>query len=139
MLALSLSVGAFAMDGSSSSEDGDLEIPQPEIHVKVTVVDKTGTKTLLEDFTWDGFVHVQGQLGAGTVAIPFAKVRRIDFEPGEKGKVTARVGLKSEEVVRLTVSGRLMCYGRTAFGNYQVQVKDVTRFQFPEEEPKREE
>ena len=130
LLAASLTSG---MGGSGSSEDGDLEIPQPELHVQVTVVDKTGTKTRLDDFTWDGFVHVQGNLGAGTVAIPFEKVKRIDFEPGDKGKVTARVGLKTDEVVRLSVSGRLMCYGRTNFGNYQVQIKDLTRLEFPQE------
>lgn len=118
----------LAMDGTSS--DGDLEIPQPEQKFDAVVTDNTGTITRLSKFTWDGFVHVQGGLGSGTVAIPFERIDRIDFEPGERGKIAARVALKSGEVVRLTVSGRLTCYGKTSFGNYRVQARDMRRLEF---------
>ena len=118
------------MGGSSGGGSGELEIPEPEAHFVVTVTDDTATSTTLKAFTWEGFIHVQGELGRGTVSIAFTDISRIDFEPGDKGRVTARVALKSGDIVRLSVKGRTMCYGRTGFGNYQIQVKDLRRLQF---------
>ena len=120
----------LAMSGATAN-DGALEIPEPERHFHATVTDSTQTQTNLKDFTWDGFVHVQGTLGAGTVAIPFDRIKRIDFEATNREKVVlSRLLLKTGEMVRLKVSGRLTCYGRTAFGNYRIQVKELSSIEF---------
>ena len=78
--------------------------------------------------SWNGEVFVYGVLGLAQVTVPFESIRDATFEDGaEEGERTAVITTRDGQVVKLTVDDDLMCYGRTEFGNYQLEVRDLRR------------
>lgn len=120
----------FSMSGLGGGDEEGIEVPTANEIWKATVTDNTLTETPLEEFSWDGYTHVQGKLGAGEVAIRFADITRIDFEPTEKTRSLALVQLKDGSIKKINVDGRAAIYGKTGFGNYKILLKDVKRVVF---------
>ena len=120
-------VALFNMAGLGGGDDEGIEVPQAGEIWKATVVDSTLTETPLDEFSWEGFTHVQGKLGAGEISIRFEDIARIDFEPTEKTRSLALVQLKDGSVKKLSVDGRNALYGKTGFGSFKVLLKDVKR------------
>ncbi len=65
--------------------------------------------------------------------MPFESIREATFEDAAEGKRTAIVTTTDGSTVRLTVDDDLLCYGRTEFGNYQIEVRDLRRIDAIEE------
>lgn len=120
----------FSMPGLGGGDDEGIEVPAATEMWKATVVDSTLTETPLDEFSMEGFTHVQGKLGAGEISIRFADIARVDFEPTEKSRSLALVQLKDGSVKKLSVDGRSALYGKTGFGSYKVLIKDVKRVVF---------
>lgn len=120
----------FSMPGLGGGDEEGIEVPAATEIWKATVVDSTLTETPLDEFSMEGFTHVQGKLGAGEVSIRFSDIARIDFEPTEKSRSLALVQLKDGSVKKLSVDGRAALYGKTGFGSYKVLLKDVKRVVF---------
>jgi hypothetical protein len=136
-------IALFSMPGLGGGDEEGIEVPAANEMWKATVVDSTLTETQLEEFSMEGFTHVQGKLGAGEISIRFDDIARIDFEPTEKTRSLALVQLKDGSVKKLSVDGRSALYGKTGFGSYKVLLKDVKRVVFtagpfarPEKTPK---
>lgn len=117
----------LSMPGLGGGDDEGIDVPDTNAAWKATVTDETLTDTELQDVSWDGHTHVQGNLGAGTIAIRFEEIDEITFEPAEKNKSVALVHLKSGKTKKITVDGRVNVYGRTDFGNYKILVKDLRK------------
>lgn len=117
----------FSMPGLGGGDEEGIEVPAANEVWKATVIDSTLTETQLEDFSMEGFTHIQGKLGAGEISIRFEDIARIDFEPTEKTRSLALVQLKDGSVKKLSVDGRSALYGKTGFGSYKVLLKDVKR------------
>ena len=115
--------------GGGGDEEG-IEVPAANEIWKATLTDATLTEAELEEFSWDGYTHMQGTLGAGTIAIKFGDIASIDFEPTEKNKSIALVKLKNGTIKKIGVDGRVNLYGKTGFGNYKIQIKDVKKLVF---------
>ena len=120
----------FSMAGLGGGDEDGIEVPSANEIWKASVVDSTLTETTLDEFSWEGFVHVQGKLGAGEVSIRFDDIARIDFEPTEKTRSLALVQLKDGSVKKLSIDGRATLYGKTGFGAYKILLKDVKRIVF---------
>ena len=129
-LAVAAAIAFFNMAGLGGGDEEGIEVPAANEIWKATVVDTTLTETQLEEFSWDGFTHVQGKLGAGEISIRFEDIARIDFEPTERTRSLALVQLKDGSVKKLQVDGRAALYGKTGFGSYKVLLKDVKRLIF---------
>ncbi|HVO31931.1 MAG TPA: hypothetical protein VMV18_14390 [bacterium] len=115
------------MGGLGGDDDKRVDVPvAPEIF-QATVTDVTLTDTPLDEFSVDGYTHVAGSLGAGTIAIRFEEIARVDLEPGEKGKSVALITLKNGQVKKIVVDNKVPLYGKTGFGNFRILVKDVKR------------
>jgi hypothetical protein len=127
-----------SISGFGGDDDKKVEVPlAPEIW-KATVTDSTLTDTELDEFSVDGFTHIQGALGAGVISIKFEDISRIDFEPGEKGKSIALVVLKAGSTKKVMVDGKTPIYGKTGFGNFKVLVKDTKKIVFSAAPTKRD-
>jgi len=120
----------FSMPGLGGGDEEGIEVPAATEMWKATVVDSTLTETPLDEFSMEGFTHIQGKLGAGEISIRFADIARVDFEPTEKSRSLALVQLKDGSVKKLSVDGRAALYGKTGFGSYKVLLKDVKRVVF---------
>ncbi len=126
---LALLVAPVMLLSAGSSEEA-VDVPAtPEIW-KVSLTDSTLTGTELNEFSWEGFNHIQGTLGAGKVSIRFSDIKQIDLESVERNKAVALVHLRDGSVKKIGVDGRVMLYGKTGFGNYQIPVKDVRSIVF---------
>lgn len=124
-------VTAFlSMSGVGGGAEDGIDVPAANEIWTATLTDNTLTDTPLEEFSWDGYTHMQGTLGAGNISIRFSDIARIEFEPTEKNKSLALVTLKNGQTKKIGVDGRVYLYGKTGFGNFKVQVKDVKRIVF---------
>src|SRR5436309_2473638 len=86
----------WSISGLGGGDEEKIEVPSTKEIWSATVTDDTLTDIELTDFSWDGFTHVQGSLGAGTVSIRFDDISKLDIEPSEtKNKSWALVSLKS--------------------------------------------
>ena len=120
----------FSMSGFGGGDEEGIDVPAANEIWKASVTDNTLTETPLDEFSWDGYTHVQGKLGAGEVAIKFSDITRIDFEPTEKTRSLALVQLKDGSIKKINVDGRAAIYGKTGFGNFKILLKDVKRVVF---------
>lgn len=120
----------LSMPGLGGGEEDGIDVPAANEIWTATLTDNTLTDTPLEEFSWDGYAHMMGTLGAGSISIRFTDISRIEFEPLEKNKSLALVTLKTGQVKKIGVDGRISLYGKTGFGNFKVQIKDVKRIVF---------
>lgn len=101
-------------------------IPKPRKEFVGTVVDHGGTSVRIGSVSWNGEVHVYGRLGAADVTVPFENVSEVRVLPAEvPGQRTVAVETRGGEDVRLIVDDDIPIYGRTAYGNYRILVRDV--------------
>jgi hypothetical protein len=130
-LAAAALIALFSMPGLGGGDEDQVEVPSTPELWNATLTDSTLTDTNLTEFSWDGYTHVQGTLGAGTISIKFDDITKIDFEETEnKNKSLALVVLKNGTIKKIGVDGRVAIYGKTGFGNFKVQVKDVKKIVF---------
>jgi hypothetical protein len=109
--------------GMGDSE-GPTRIPEPQAKYKARVTDLEGVSTLLSNFSIDGQVFVMGNLGDGTLAVPFDKVKSLQFvKQGEVMK--AHVTLHQEKPVDLTMKPSFKVTGKTQYGNYRITLGQV--------------
>jgi hypothetical protein len=124
----------FLLGLGGGNGGSDKPIPIPQKNFTVTVSDARGQKVQAERFTWEGKVHFQGQYGSATITLPFQKVQSVKVVPGQANiaptQVLARMALRSGETLELTLDRTSKCYGETAFGNYEIFLKDIAEITF---------
>jgi hypothetical protein len=134
LLGLMLLAAPWLMGLGGGNGGSEKPIPIPQKNFTVTVSDGRGQKVQAERFTWEGKVHFQGQYGSATITLPFQKVQSVKVVPGQANipptQVLARMALRSGETLELTLDRTSKCYGETAFGNYEIFLKDVGEITF---------
>lgn len=109
-------------------------IPIPQKNFTVSVADLRGQKVQVERFTWEGKVSFQGQYGSATITLPFAKVQSVKVVQAQGNvsptQVMTRMALRSGETLELALDRASKCYGDTAFGTYEIFLKDVGEITF---------
>ena len=121
----------YSMSGFGGGDEDQVEVPAAAQLWNATVTDSTLTDTDLTEFSFDGYTHVQGTLGAGTISIKFDEIAKVDVEDTEsKNKMLFLVTLKNGSIKKIGVDGSTPLYGKTTFGAYKIAVKDVKKIAF---------
>lgn len=103
-------------------------IPVPAKVYTATVEDRGGTQLTVSRVSYNGEIFLYGNFGAAQVTVPFDSIREAVFEDGGgDGKRTAVVTANDGQTLKIVVDDDILCYGRTEFGNYQIEVRDLRR------------
>jgi hypothetical protein len=119
---------------SGMGEAGPRNIPEPARNFTATIVDRADVLTTVTQFSIDGMTHVIGQRGKGHVAVPFHKIRQVDFS-SKPDRLEAYLQMDSGETVVLAVKAASPCYGKSDLGNFQIRLGDVKTLIFKERIP----
>lgn len=124
LFGLGLGLGApAALATGFGGSDAPSRIPVPGQVFRAAVEDRSGAKVTVDRVTFNGEVHIYGQLGEGQVAVPFERIDTLRVEPGpDDGHVVLFLTLKQGEPLRLVVEDDVPCYGSAPFGNYKIEV-----------------
>lgn len=106
------------------------KIPTPEKNLSATVLDREGVQTTLQSFSFEGKIFIAGKHGSASIAVPFDKISEIHFEGQEGSEMGARVILRDQKTVPIKVEKRSKFFGKTDFGTYQVDAKDLKSIRF---------
>lgn len=106
------------------------KIPAPVKNFNVRVTDQEGVQTSLSQFSQDGKIFLAGKRGDAEVTIPFEKISQVQFQPLDKKEVQAKVSLRGQEGVEVTVDGQAKFYGKADFGTFQIDAKDLKSLSF---------
>ena len=112
--------------GSSGGRD----VIQPAMDFHATVVDRDGTRVDVNRLNIGGDVHLEGDLGRGSLSVAFDNIQSIDFAAESHDYSRATIHLKSGEAVNLRVRNSLMIYGQTPVGLYQIRARDLQSITF---------
>ncbi len=117
-----LMVGLCAICLMGMSGFGATSEPQPS-NYRAEITD-TGERSLsVSSATIDGHTVLKGKLGKGRIQVPFETIERIDFD---KNRATIQIRGNAQRLT-VEVNGFSQLTGRTAFGTYQIALKDLKR------------
>jgi AcrR family transcriptional regulator len=112
------------------SKDGLL--PQPKRQSKSEaelsywdLTDSRRMKTRLRNIRFDGNDYVCGVVGNGEYRIPVTNFASMDLHQ-EDSQISATLSTKSHEKITLKIDGNPSLSGESQFGQYMIQLKDVT-------------
>lgn len=123
----------FMLTGMSGlgGAEGPTRIPTPEKNFSVTIIDMADVHTKATMFTIGGYTHFFGRKGKGQLAVPFEKIKRVDFSMKPNGlKVLIR--LRDGNSVMLSASKSQECFGKTPLGNFKIVMEDIKTIKFGE-------
>ena len=127
---LVVSIGWFLLVGMGTTDGaGPVNIPIPARNYNVTLIDTENVKTRLTSFSVGGLIFFTGRVGKGQVALPFAKMRSIEFRQ-KGGRVQATASLKKGGTVVMSVSRDTTVSGKVPYGNFRISLGDVRRVVF---------
>jgi len=127
LLCLSFLLGMGELGGGPTPID---KIPAPEKNYSAGVIDRTGVQTNLQSFSFDGKIFLVGNYGSASVTIPFEKIGEIQFQGTEGNEMGMRVILRDQKTVQVKVDKRAKFFGKTEFGTYQIEAKDLKSIRF---------
>ncbi len=131
LLAGALALGAaapVALATGFGSDSPPARIPVPAKVFQATIEDRGGTQLTVTRASYNGEIFLYGNFGAAQVTIPFDSIREAAFEDGGgDGKRTATVTSNDGQTLKIVVDDDILCYGKTEFGNYQIEVRDLRR------------
>lgn len=140
-----LLLGAFVatpvLAGGFLGGDAPSRIPVPARSFSAVFEDVGGTTVQATRVTFDGEVFVHGRLGAGQVTVPFERIAEVRIEKAENPlRRTAVIQLADgSEPVRIEIKDDTPWYGRTRFGNYKIEGRDLRVVRgFKADEPARD-
>lgn len=114
----------FLLAMAIGESEGPTRIPEPEANYKARVTDMMGVITMLSEFSIDGQVYVMGNLGDGTLAVPFDKIKSLQLvKQGETMKV--HLTLHQDKPVDLTMKPSFKLTGKTQYGNFRIDLGKV--------------
>jgi hypothetical protein len=106
------------------------KIPAPEKNYSAGVIDRVGVQTTLQSFSFEGKIFLAGNYGSASVTIPFEKIAEIQFEGPEGNEMGVKVILRDQKTIQVKVDKRAKFFGKTEFGTYQVEGKDLKSIRF---------
>lgn len=125
---LLLALGALlltGMGGLGGAPEGT--VPQTEENIKVKLTDREGVTTELSQFSLDGKTSFEGQRGGGKILVFMRNVASAEFGAVSGEDVPVDIKLKSGESLQIKVRKRLVFYGSTGYGAFQIRARDLRR------------
>lgn len=104
---------------------GETSPAAPERNYAGVFFDREGVEVEAQWMNANGEVSLSGDLGRGTLRIPFDDIDRIEFSGKEADELTAAVHLREGKTVDLGVRNSLTFYGRTDLGLYRIRARDL--------------
>jgi hypothetical protein len=128
VILVGLLAAPLALATGFGSNNPPSRIPVPAKVFSATVEDRGGTSLHVTRVSYNGEVFLYGTIGAAQVTVPFESIREAQFEdtPTE-GKRVAAITTNDGQTLRITVDDDILCYGRTEFGNYSIEVRDLRK------------
>lgn len=105
-------------------------IPEVKENIGARLVDRSGTTTELTRVSVDGNLFLEGLRGNGKVSIPLQEILSLEVTGVAGESVAARLQLRNQDMLSLTVRKRAVLYGDTGYGAYQIQLRDVHGIEF---------
>ena len=109
---------------------GGRDVIHPAMDFRGTITDRGGTRVDVSRLNIAGDVQLEGDMGSGSLRIPFDNIVSIDLQPDTHDYSSATVHLKNGESVTLRVRNSLTIYGQTNVGVYQIRARDLQSIQF---------
>ncbi len=117
-LLVALSVGLIGM--------GSVGKQEVRSHTRAVFTDRDGTRVQAEHVTAGGTTEISGDLGRGTLRVPFDDITSLTFEgSAERGDRAVTIQLRNGESVSMSVRGSLSFHGQTAVGAYEIRARDL--------------
>jgi len=63
--------------------------------------------------------------GSASIAVPFEKIAEIQFQGQEGSEMNVRIVLRDQKTVPIKMDKRSRFFGKTDFGTYQIEAKDL--------------
>lgn len=131
LLALVCTLPVLAWATGFGSDAPPSRIPIPARDFSATIEDVGGTTMEVDRISYNGEVFLYGQIGAAQVTIPFEKIATITVAPHEKEDHRAATATTRDgQTITVLVDDDTLCYGRTKFGNYSIEVEDLRKITF---------
>ncbi len=89
------------------------------------VMDSRGLRARLRHVRFDGKDYVCGVVGSGGYRIPVTNFVSMDLHQGDS-QISATLSTKNNEKITLKIDGNPSLSGESQFGQYLIQLKDVT-------------
>ncbi len=89
------------------------------------VMDSRGLRARLRHVRFDGKDYVCGVIGSGGYRIPVTNFVSMDLHQGDS-QISATLSTKNNEKITLKIDGNPSLSGESQFGQYLIQLKDVT-------------
>ena len=121
LLAPASTTGMGVLDEDSPTT----RIPEPSTNFKVRITDVELATYEATRASFDGHVFLTGLWGKTKVSVPFEKIDKVMFDPGEGSEIVAIVSLRDGTNKTLSVRGTTPCFGEATFGNVSVQVRHL--------------
>ncbi len=130
--ALILACFLFLMGmGDLGGGPGPVEkIPVPEKNFSAGVVDRDGVQAALQSFSFGGKVFIVGKYGSAEIAVPFEKIAEVQFQGQEGSEIVVKVLLRDQKTVLVKIDKQAKFFGKTDFGSYQIEAKDLKSIRF---------
>lgn len=129
LLACALPVVAQATGFGGDNPPSRIPVPAREFSARVE--DQGGVVTGVDRVSYNGEVFLYGTLGLAQVTLPFESLARVEFAPDpDPDKRQATATTVDGRSLTITVDHDTLCYGRTTFGNYAIEVEDLRRIEF---------
>jgi len=117
-LLIATSVGLLGM--------GSVGKQEVRSNTRAVFTDRDGTRVQAEHVTAAGTTEISGDLGRGTLRVPFDDITSLTFDGGEeRGDRKMTIRLRNGESVSMSVRGSLSFHGQTAVGAYEIRARDL--------------
>jgi hypothetical protein len=128
VLMCSVALLLLGMGGIGGVPEGT--IPEVKENIGVRLIDRSATATELTRVSVDGNLFLEGLRGNGKVTIPLQEIDRLEVTAVAGETVAARLQLRNQEGLNLTLRKRAVLYGDTGYGAYQILLRDVQTIEF---------
>jgi len=131
LLAFALVLPAVVYATGFGGDSPPSRIPIPARDFSAQVEDHGGVTVDVERVSYNGEVFLYGTLGMAQVTLPFESLARVEFsKDADPDKRQATATTVDGRTLTIIVDHDVLCYGKTKFGNYAIEVEDLRRIAF---------
>ncbi|MFU8856770.1 MAG: hypothetical protein ACNA8S_07145 [Deferrisomatales bacterium] len=118
----------LGLGGGGGSPVSDT-IPRPKESFSAQLLDRQGLTTRVELLSCAGRTFFPLERGEGTLMVPFGKIRQVEVGGEDGSGVAVTFHLEGGTVLEGRLPRQLLCTGSTEFGNYQVELRGLSRIE----------
>ena len=121
---LLLVVCVFTLGMGGMGSDQVVNIPEPDVNYKATLVDQADVSMELEKFSCAGLTFLSGTLGKAEISIDFEKIRSIFFLLDDQN-LKAQIHLNDGRTETVIVDKKQPCYGASSYADVKIEMQHI--------------